>query len=290
MEALGIASGVAGIISLGITVCQGLLDYYDSWKDAQASVAQMYASIEALTKTLRLLETALKHEHFLRDIVARLEECIRSVENGFQSLQKKLDKVQLVPSDEGWKARAKSQFRRAEFPFKESTLIKLKELGSELRDDLSLALSLLQIDSSGIALQKLDLVGRRVAEVSSNVTVLADQSTFISKNVKDIKAFTLATSESVNDLVLAEAHNYTRKVCNWLSPLSVEFQKKQLDTFNIPNRQDGTSQWFFETSEFNDWLSGTGTSLWCPGIRESNRILNLSKPQGRLPKIVVEAY
>lgn len=45
MEPLGLSSGAAGLISLGISVCQGLLDYYRSWKYAEDQVAYMYESI-----------------------------------------------------------------------------------------------------------------------------------------------------------------------------------------------------------------------------------------------------
>jgi hypothetical protein len=60
---------------------------------------------------------------------------------------------------------------------------------------------------------------------------------------------------------------YFLKVCNWLSPLSGEFEKKQLDTFNLKGRQDGIGNWLVETNEFKDWLNGTGKPLWCRGSR-----------------------
>ena len=275
MEALGISSGAAGLIFLGITVCQGLLDYYDSWKNAESHTAQMYTSIQALTKTLRLLESAIQHEAFDPDVVTRVEDCIRSVEKGVQSLQKKLDKLRLVPVQEGWKAKAKSQLHRTLFPFKESTLAKLKELGNELRDDLSLALSLLHIDSSTAALKRLDLVGQTLIDVSTNVDVLQERSISLSENLKDVQVSTMTTSRSVSGLVSTQTNDHVRKVCDWLSPLSTEFQRKQMDTFNIRNRQDGTALWFLKASEFKNWLSDSGATLWCPGIRESISFMNM---------------
>lgn len=275
MEALGVSSGVAGLISLGITVCQGLLDYYDSWKDAESHVERMYTSIQALTKTLRLLESAVQHKAFDPDVVIRVEDCIKSVEKGLQSLQRKLDKVRLVLVQEGWKAKAKSQLRRTLFPFKESTLAKLNELGNELKDDLSLALNLLQIDSSTAALKRLDLVGQTLIEVSTNVDVLKERSISISENVKDVQVSAMTTFRSVSDLVSTQTNDYMRKVYDWLSPLSSEFQRKQFDTFNIQNRQDSTAQWFFETSKFKSWLNDSGATLWCPGIRESISSIDL---------------
>ena len=255
MEALSISSGVAGLISLGITACQGLLDYYDSWKNAESNVTSMYTSIQALTKTLKLLELAVQHQTFHPDIVIRVEDCIKSAHNGIQSLEKKLNKVRLVPAQDEWRAKAKSQFHRALFPFKESTLVKLNELGNELRDDLSLALNLLNIDSSTAALTRLDMVGQTLTNVSTNIDVLKERS--------------ISISENISDLVSTRTSHDMQKMYDWLSPLLTEFQRKQFDTFNIQNRQDGTAHWFLEATEFKRWLIHSGATLWCPGIRES---------------------
>ena len=271
MEGLAVSSGVAGLLSLGITICQGLLDYYGSWKDAPSNVSQMNASIEALTKTLLLLTSAIQHKFYDPDVVERVEDCIKSVEEGFQSLKKKLDKVRLVPLQEGWKAKAKAQLHRYLYPFKESTLAKLKELGNELRDDLALALDLLHIDSSAAALQRLDLVGQTLTSIAADMTILKDGNVSISANVEDLRVSTKTISGSVDKLALAQSRDYTRKVWDWLSPLPAKFYRKHLDTFNIPNRQDGTAQWFTKTQEYRHWLSATGANLWCPGIRECSR-------------------
>ena len=254
MDALGISSGVAGLISLGITVCQGLLDYYDSWKNAESNVTRMYASIQALTLTLKLLQPAVQHQTFHPDIVTRVEDCIKSAQNGLQSLEKKLDKVRLVPTQDKWTAKAKSQFHRALFPFKESTLVKLNELGSELRDDLCLALNLLNIDSSAAAFKRLDMVDQTLMNVSTNVDVLEKRS--------------ISISENISDLVSTQASHDMQRVYDWLSPLLTKFRRKQFDTFNTQNRQDGTAQCFLEALEFKRWLIHSGVTLWCPGVRE----------------------
>ena len=68
MEPLGLSSGAAGFISLGISVCQGLLDCYRSWKDADDQVAHMYGSIEALTETFSLLLHAVNKALLPRNV------------------------------------------------------------------------------------------------------------------------------------------------------------------------------------------------------------------------------
>ena len=266
MDALGVSSGAAGLISLGIKVCQGLLDYYNSWKDAESRVLEMYASMEALTKTLVLLQGALRHELFDRNAVTRVEECIQSLSKGLQSLQKKLNKVQAFSAQDDWKARAKAQFHRTLFPFKESTLVKLKELSNEMRDDLTVALELLHIDSSIAALQKLDLVGKQLNDVSTDVGIMRGESNSIFQSMKDVQLSTTAISGSVSHLVSTQSKDLTRQVCGWLSPLSANFQRRQLDTYHTLNRQDGMAQTVLETPKFKNWMNGNGEILWCPGI------------------------
>ena len=276
MEALGPSSAAAGLISLGLTVTQGLLDYYHSYKDAESQVAQMYASIEALTETFRLLESAIEPKVFSRGSVQKIEQSISSAESGLQSLRKKLDKLRLIPLQSGWKAKSMAQLRRTVFPFKESTLAKPKELGIELRQDLSLALEVLKIECSAVSLQKLDLLVNELAKVSLGVDRLQERSDFISEGVQDVKVSSLNTSKSVDGLVVTQSKEYQRKVYNWFSPLTVEFQKKHLDTFNTLGQQDGAAQSLLETTEFRHWLRTSGETLWCPGMRKCSPITNRS--------------
>lgn len=76
MDPLSISAGAAGLISIGITICNGLLGYYKSYKDAEDNVTRTYNSIEALTKTLILIHLSTQHKSFNPDIVVRVEESI----------------------------------------------------------------------------------------------------------------------------------------------------------------------------------------------------------------------
>lgn len=145
MDPLSIASASVGILSFGLTVCHGLLEYYNTWKDAEGNVAKMYLAIQGLTKTMILIKSAVERKEFNQNIVLQVEESIRSIEAGIMSLKKKLDKIRISSPQDGWREKSKVQFGRALFPFKESTLVKLKELSNELRDNLSLALNVLQM-------------------------------------------------------------------------------------------------------------------------------------------------
>lgn len=146
MEGFAVASSAAGLVSLGLTVCQGLLKFYESWKGAEDDVKRMYNSVERLTKTFISLRRSIRQSQFSRDIVASVEESILMCENGLLTLEKKLSKINSASQANGRRShRLRSQFQRALYPFKESTIVKLKEICSDLQSDLVLALETLQM-------------------------------------------------------------------------------------------------------------------------------------------------
>ena len=53
------AGSAVGIVSLGIQVCQGLLDYYHSWKSYRTDINTAYDCIADLHKTFALLQDTL---------------------------------------------------------------------------------------------------------------------------------------------------------------------------------------------------------------------------------------
>jgi ankyrin repeat domain-containing protein 50 len=142
-EPLSVTGSAVGIVSFGLTVCQGLLQYYASWKDCENDVATTCGSLEGLIRALQLLETSIKGHGFKPEIVATIEESIKSCEGAVSCLQRKLDKIKATKLPGSWE-RVRSQGRRMMYPFKESTLAKLREVVSELRDNLSLAVGTLQ--------------------------------------------------------------------------------------------------------------------------------------------------
>ncbi len=146
MEVFTVASSAAGLVSLGLTVCTGLLKFYESVKGAEEDVKGMYSSIEQLTKTFTYLRSSIQQSQFSKDVVARVEESIRMCESGLVALQKKLSKISnAVQANRGWSHKLRSEFQRALYPFRESTIVRLKEICRDLQGNLALALETLQM-------------------------------------------------------------------------------------------------------------------------------------------------
>ena len=261
-----VASGAAGLLSLGIAVCQSLLDYYNSWKKAEDSVAKTYASIEELSKTLKLLAVAIDSKEFKKDIVDRIRKSIESSTESLRILERKLNKVRVVALQNGWKDKAKAQFQRTLYPFRESTLAKLRESSSEARDNLSLALNVLHIDASAVSLKKLDILVQQTANVSTNVDLLKQQLTSMSANVIDIVGSTRETARRIEGLASNESGKELRA---WLSG-HYDPTQKQDETWR--ERHPDTGQWFLQSHMFRAWLEGPP--------QETQRVFNLIGKSG----------
>lgn len=145
MAEFAVASGVAGVISLGLTVCQGLLKYYQSWKDSDKDIARTSDFLEQQSKTLHLLEQALNNRALTGGVADQVHECIASCKTSIERLQKRYEKIKSTPDSGDLRGRFRAQRQKAMYPFKESTLAKLREDLTDLGENLAFALDILKM-------------------------------------------------------------------------------------------------------------------------------------------------
>lgn len=121
--------------------------YLGTWKDAESDVRKMYTSIESLTQSFALLKDILAKPCFDARVLRRVEESIQLCEDGIGCLDKKLKKIQATPqrAADKWNIKAKAQLHRALYPFKESTVVKLREVSNEMQSHLHLSLEILHV-------------------------------------------------------------------------------------------------------------------------------------------------
>jgi hypothetical protein len=132
-----------GLISLGIQVTQSLVNFYTSYKGQDANVTRVTERLESLLDTFRFLQDALLRRTFRPD--ERVESSIEKCDEVIQELQEECEKCVKTSAD-GIKGTISIAGRRAVYPLRESTLKKLDEAIGEIRDNLSLALNLLQLE------------------------------------------------------------------------------------------------------------------------------------------------
>ncbi|KAI9847491.1 MAG: hypothetical protein M1837_002392 [Sclerophora amabilis] len=241
MEVVG---STVGIVSLGIQVCDGLLKYYASWKDYESDIATTYGSIEGLQKTFALLYGEISNRSLDPNSVARVEESITACEGGIGVLQKKLEKVRGYGNPTGFREKARAHAQRASYPFKESTLVKLKEIVQELRSNLILALNTLQLhlETRSFGLVK-DLNGH-VQSISANVRKVGTDVDSISKRVQSVH---LDQSQ--------------QNIIRWLSrtdPSSNHF-------LACKKHEPKTGDWFLQGPDLAKWKRSPNSLMWLYG-------------------------
>lgn len=139
------AGSAVGIASLGIQICQGLLTYYDGWKDYEPDIASARDSIADLHETLALLKESLEDGSLEAKRCERVKACLKSCEGGLQELSAKLEDLKKHENPTGFRQKARSQIQRSWYPFRKDTLAKLRANVADVRERLKLALQVLQL-------------------------------------------------------------------------------------------------------------------------------------------------
>jgi hypothetical protein len=148
-DPLSIASGTAGLLSLGIQVTQSLVRFYTTYKDQDIDLAKVTQNLDNLLGIFRSLNIAIEERRSqpdTQDLLQGVEKVIQKCEEIITELQNECDKFH-KDSAAGLRDRVKVAGRRAAYPFRKSTLQKLEEDVSDIRENLSFALDVLQLKS-----------------------------------------------------------------------------------------------------------------------------------------------
>ena len=146
-DPLSVAASVAGLISLGITVSQSLVDFYNSYKDLDSDLNSTVKRLESLLKIFTYLGETVSNRKFQadeQDLVKTIDASISECDNLIHELQDECEKLRKTSSG-GVKAAIKLAGRRATYPFRKSTLEKIVEDIDEIDANLSSAMGVLQL-------------------------------------------------------------------------------------------------------------------------------------------------
>lgn len=144
-EGLAITGPSIAIATRGISVCQGLLSYYDDWKSYHSDIEEAHNKVASLEKTLALLKDTLGLPALEAEITVRVQECLMARNAGVESLEKKLKKLRDTKQSPTMKERMAAAWKRSTYPFRTSTLSKVKETASGLLAGLGVAIETVQL-------------------------------------------------------------------------------------------------------------------------------------------------
>ncbi|KAL5364805.1 hypothetical protein BJX96DRAFT_168590 [Aspergillus floccosus] len=225
-DPLAIASGIAGLLSLGIQVTQALVNFYATHKDKDTDLAKITHNLESLQSIFRALDIAVKE----RGLQANTHGLLREVGNAVQKCEETITELQSEcekfhrDSAAGFKDRVKVAGRRAAYPFRKSTLQKLEEDVADIRENISFALDVLQLRSH-------TQIEDRTSEIKSLVErINASQMSLI------IRCWLMAPDASID-------HHTTCEKCHL-----------------------STGLWFINGYHFRTWLDERNSFLWMHGF------------------------
>lgn len=145
-DPFSIAGSSVGIVSLGLTVCQGLVKYWSQWKSRESDVDAAIDQVQKLERTLELLQTRLSHlPSSCQNIVTGVENNIASCGEGIRKLFEYLSKCDHVKTQVNWKDKMRAQKQKALYPFRREDLQDLKQTLRDVQQNLAMALETLHL-------------------------------------------------------------------------------------------------------------------------------------------------
>ncbi|MCJ1265810.1 hypothetical protein MMC22_005691 [Lobaria immixta] len=124
------AAGAAGLVSVGLKACEGILAYYNKYNDFRSDLAEACIAIELLEATLKDIESKLQSRFLTLSQKDHIGRYVGACRGGIFELYVSLAKIEKGPL----------LLQKIVYPFKESTMSKGLQRISELQKSLAVAL------------------------------------------------------------------------------------------------------------------------------------------------------
>lgn len=246
-DPLSVASGIAGIVTLGAAVLEAGYKYLSSARASRKDVSQLLHAVAALNTILSRLvahSASPSSSNVQTSAFAALAShgTLRQCETALQGANAMLTKYKHVDGQS-----ATNLAKSLAWPLKERTINSLIAKIQSLQDACEAAL----VIDNAAALQRLEA---KLTQLTLDEQHRDQEHTDLGRDLitaheKTFKAVT-ALGSTLDDM-------QSRKVLRWISHL--EPHGKHEATLSL--RQPGTGAWVFNEPQFQDWLK-RGGSLW----------------------------
>ncbi|KAL2062783.1 hypothetical protein VTL71DRAFT_5855 [Oculimacula yallundae] len=138
----GTALAVVGLALDGI---KDVYAYYTVWKDRDADIAEIRSALFWLEGLFKAIRTTLVNKNHNKDQVELICKSVESCRTIIDHLGKKLTKVKDEAPPETVMAKLSDQARKAMYPFKKGTIMKLLDSTEKIRDQMNDVIRLLNL-------------------------------------------------------------------------------------------------------------------------------------------------
>ena len=142
-DPLSVTASAAGCISLGITVCQGLINYCQSFAGQHGEVRVVVQDLQGLELSLTLLHDSLTHRPDLLDLVQPYIDRLKGRIVDLQPILGRFEKN--VSEQHAFKNKVKTATQRTLYPFRKGMIIELRDTVRQAQNNLSLTLQVVQV-------------------------------------------------------------------------------------------------------------------------------------------------
>jgi len=146
-DPFSLAANAVGVISLGITVCHGLIGYCQAFAGQYGDIRLALQDLQDLEKSLLSLRETLKLMALSRpDLLNLVTPNIGTLKCCIDDLHPVLSKLEKNDSEHAsLKDKVKSITQRTLYPFKTGMIEKLRDTVRHAQDNLTLALGIVQV-------------------------------------------------------------------------------------------------------------------------------------------------
>ena len=181
------------------------------------------------------------------------DECTND-QAGVKQLDGKLQKLRANALPVGNRQRAVKEFRRGVYPFRASTLMKLREIVEDLMDQVILSLEVLQLD---VAVSSRSLL----CHVDSQVGDIVNRTAKIDMTTTSVAKQAAATAKDVQSVLNAQQKAQLDRLLSWLSAPDPYVNHNAA----LRRHQPGTGSWFVQSADYQKWKTRQAHSLWLHG-------------------------
>ncbi|KAI9924721.1 hypothetical protein MW887_006577 [Aspergillus wentii] len=152
-DPLSVTASAAGLISLGLETCKGIVKYCDAWRGSDEEIANLTTKAEGLSKTLKHLDRILiETDQIDPEIASDISAKIVANRSWITKLNEKISKCVATSQDNG---RIQTTARKAMYPFRRDTLLGMKDILHGLQMNLHTAFLAAQLQQvSALAKQE----------------------------------------------------------------------------------------------------------------------------------------
>lgn len=142
-DPVSLTGTAVGIVSLGLTVCQGLVSYYNDFRAFSEDTRNVLEKLEDLKDVLEVLEDVLQSHDDLRKDDAATRTAKRNIvtcKSGLEKLEAIMNRCKATPGGQ-----KRDYITKALYPFRRSTIRSLVEHVESLQSNLDTSMDVLQL-------------------------------------------------------------------------------------------------------------------------------------------------